>query len=55
MNLDKKYDVSFIGTMKKDDSRYELIKYLKENGIIIMQLPLYIYKLVMIPQIKMME
>lgn len=31
LGLDKKYDVSFIGTPKKD--RYELLKFLIDNGI----------------------
>jgi spore maturation protein CgeB len=31
MNLEKKYDVTFVGAPKSD--RYELIKFLKDNGI----------------------
>ena len=34
MKVEKIYDVTFIGTQKEDKSgRYELIKYLKENGV----------------------
>ena len=33
MGVKKIYDVTFIGTNKGDDSRFEFIKFLKDNGI----------------------